>query len=556
MKKRALQTSAVALTAIIALVPAFNVAAVAGDIDYGGNINQIDNLSTENYMVTALSDGGYVVAGVTENCHRTSGYARSDEFNTSDNRIAASRIGSITCFCGTSSAIEAEMPLAEQSDPLQTNCGYVARYKNDGTKVWQTNMPLAIYPALEVPSDYYYNDETSAYELSYETSAEAMPFQLKETSNGIGLITGQYENYFLFNKNSGEISNKYSLVRAETNVDNDPCTSDVDGGTVQLCQDPYLDSISPKMAHINDDGSVTIAQTYDSKIERTNDGKNYTTITTNEDKVWNFLDAAQTKSEYYVSECDSAFKLSAPNGDSSTNAGEMARGSCDLYRYDESLTNRQKVDFGGNYNNVFPIITSDDILMVSAHTDEFDEEDEYVGSTGGIFFVKNAQPIAQMKYDSSEEPTEAMKEFDDAMTELMGDGPSRNIALDMVQTKSGVAVVSAKKAVEFDKNLNVVSEVDLESSNDAVVSHDVAFLRDGSVVVAGADVNESDYYDVDGEQNGVHVHYGSVISPLEGEDTPNDIENPNTIDNVTLFGIDLVAIASCALLHLKRYGRR
>ena len=114
--------------------------------------------------------------------------------------------------------------------------------------------------------------------------------------------------------------------------------------------------------------------------------------------------------------------------------------------------------------------------------------------------------------------------------------------------KAGVAM--------FDKNLNLLNEVELDMSNNDVIYNDLAFLRDGSLTAAGADTSTSDYYNIDGDKNGMHVHYSSIITPNQSGTGAPETNNPNTLDNTIVFGVGFIAILSTAGCAMKRLARR
>ena len=567
MKAKTLRGGAlIALSAMFALTPNYSAAALSGEIDYGGNIDQINQQTTNNILVQAMNDGGYVIAGVTGECH--GGGVVLGSVSDSD-LFAASSFSDLNCYCGDYSEIpmnvrDDDSSVAFSEQPIV--CGYVARYSVDGSKIWQQNLELTEYKSLEVPTGRWQSVDSGEYMYDYGYDVNATPVQLKETTAGIAMTT-RSGDYFLFNVANGNITKSYSLARVNEYEGDcpEPDNSVGRNSTVaEYCHDGF-ERVDPYYYNINSNGTVTTIDRWNSKeILQTNDGENYQTVSEDPALAEDIFDGSRsTQDAIYVVECAYAGvgKLER-GGDSTVNAAYDS--SCDLVRYNENFSNRQVVDLGVEEGEKWILGASDNIVLVNVYDGYYDEETNVEHFTKeGIVAVKGTSVIAKKVVDGFDATwNNETYEYDNVPDEVAAldeviSGISGPSVMDAIETSEGIAIVTPGKAVIVDENFGIVKEVSLQNSTDEANYNDIAFLRDGSVVIAGADVINSDHYEVDGEQNGIHIHYASIVTPkADGTGAPANIDNPRTLDDAVVYGIGAIGLIGASLGLVKRFGRR
>lgn len=539
MKTKALKGGALLLAAFgFALTPSFNAMALEdGSIDYGGNVNQINEQTTTNVLVQAMNDGGYVIAGVTGDCQiGEDAVAKGVSLNVHPS----------SCTCGDSQ--EALFNMRDDVNLLEglPICGYVVRYKADGTKVWQTDLTIVDYPSTGLTFGYDYDEETGEKIPVYRDYVNVEPIQLKETTAGIGLMTTD-SDYFLFDANNGNVVKSYSHIDVEDNSEEECPT----GGGFMSCEDSVNWDV-PYWTNVNSDGSTTYFNDRDSSL--------YKKTTKDDQSKLNYVlrsAPVTTQDNVYVVECAERPGNTTHN-DSDINYYE--REYCDLVQLDENFQNRKVVDLPTE-NEFFIAGASDHLVTVGTEEEGYDSETgKWTINSLGAFIIKDTSVIAQREandlnfaYDSDEDAPEIISQLGAIMS------ASYNTS-DMVETDNGIAVAvyyDGKAGVAmFDKNLNLLNEVELDMSNNDVIYNDLAFLRDGSLTAAGADTSTSDYYNIDGDKNGMHVHYSSIITPNQSGTGAPETNNPNTLDNTIVFGVGFIAILSTAGCAMKRLARR
>ena len=545
MKTKALKGVGLLAVALgFALTPSFNVMALEdGSIDYGGNVDQINQQSTTNMLVQATNDGGYVIAGITGECYGGGGPVEGPK------SVAAAYYGGCSCE-------DPDMELNISDDVLSSKadviCGYVVKYKADGTEVWHTDLALQDYPSMNLVSGYYYDSDAEDYVPYTQDYTHSMPIQLKETSAGIGMMTGDAD-YFLFDANNGDIIDSYSLIEVIDNSDEE-CVSGDDA--LLDCYDA-VEWYEPYWTNINSDGSTTLLSDKDDKLYKKTSGETQTKINYS---LPLYTQPVTTQDKVYVVECVDMPGNIMHEGDSEIELYESE--SCELVRMDENFQNRKAIEIPTD-DEFYLAGASDQLVSVVSLSESYNEETgHYIIENAGAYIIKDTDIIAKtetvgINYDtSSEEIPEELKVIQVLEISAFSGG-----ATDMVETSDGIAVAlyygDGAGVITFDSNLKVLDEIELDMSNDDVQYNDLAFLRDGSLTAAGADNSASDYYNIDGDQNGMHVHYSSVITPNEnGSSSDGQQANPNTLDNVIVFGVGLIAMFSTAGCAAKRLVRR
>ena len=155
--------------------------AIDNTIDYAHSIGELEGAATSNILIQDADDGGYYVAGVINYREGTEHFPfrpinRGDEAQ-----------------CGILKMVvnEGDGPEILAYDVPDYLCGYVARYKNDGSLAWMKELHISDYPG------------NSGIAVS-----NVMPNKLKVIPSGVGLLTDNGD-FFLLDQNTGNIIDSY-----------------------------------------------------------------------------------------------------------------------------------------------------------------------------------------------------------------------------------------------------------------------------------------------------------------------------------------------------------
>ena len=521
--KTALCALGVATLAASVLAPV--ALAIDTTIDYAHSIGELEGHPTSNILVQATDDGGYVVAGVA---------TIRREIEAPGKEVYQLSIGD-WLSCGEPPIEEYRVDTTPENPDLNANrlpklCGYVAKYAKDGSQKWITPLYDLDYASADRLNNYYVED--------------ILPYQLKETTAGIGMMTGMGD-YFLFNASTGEIARSYHVGSEDDNyahfnylnINNDGSTAYNDGNVV--------------VKNTTDGVSATVLTADSRMLNALN--RNIGSIITTQDKVY-FVDCGAIINLYTASDANSL-------GLENISAGVLDN-CCRLYYADDHFSNISEISLPGYNSDDGSIMLyggSDQLIMIAYSDNE--------GDDGYVAVLKDNQAIAKRhftgeSFDTDEEADNIgnlmmmllAAKFGNKIGNKIGYS-GEPVAVDMIDDgEGGIAFLFAEGAslafMRLDSNLAKAQEVQLDmASEETMQIADVAFLRDQSMVRVGFNVSSSNHYNITGNRNGVYAHYGAI---LPAKVNPN----PDTLDNITYVVAGFGALLAGGFVVMKLRARR
>ena len=504
------------VTTLVASVLAPVALAIDNTIDYAHSIGELEGAATSNILIQSAGDGGYYVTGVVY-----------DRWGAESLPFSPIHRGE-GMECGFRKMVvdegsEPEILAGVIPNPL---CGYVARYKDDGSLVWMKDLHASDYPGKD---------------SSGVSVANVMPNKLKVIPSGVGLLTNNGD-FFLLDQNTGNIIDSYLV------------------NTISY-------SRSADSANINSDGSVSYYDYTDRHYHKFDDDT--LSQLPFEGEVNNII--YSSKNAYYV-DCDTSCHLYLTDEQFASSREVELPG---IYR-----------DGGPDFSLINLVASFGDLLVVTYSTGwtnlEYDDG-VYEMPDFKVAVIKNGDIIASRvientftsadevdayynEHDWSKRPP--VNEGDEAIYDFIINAHSgywhrdmatgnRNYSLasDLVEDGDGNLVVLSSDGeklsfLRFSADLALIQEVQLEVTSDTAVINDVAFLSDLSPLRVGYNTASSDYYDVVGNQNGIYVRYAPIILAGRVDD------NPNTLDNIVYVVAGFGALLAGGFVVMKLRARR